>query len=634
MHDDAILDDTNSSAFMNPAGDLLSYSQPSPSTSLQLTLHLSRLSLRQIPYRTMSNTGRTSIIIPEVEQHDAQHAQHAQYPTFGQQETEEELTHLQVLIEDEAWEECLKRMKSNPEEIMGSRSVTALHLALEGGECPFPILRAMIEMEPMLPSRTDKNGNTPLHVACAGEFAYDPLVIATLLIAYPQAVLMRDKVEKTTPLHVLLTIGGDVNITCLKLLLDVAYSSVAGLPENYVLAVEFLASSIETSVAIAQHYPPLATRVAREMATSDPYGFPAFLRPFLHLPAPLCLDSPPQLMEHQRKLLLIRDGMQQVPLHIAARARLSKEVVELLLNEDRYPGAHKAAHVRERKDRYPLHYCGMYNGPKEAMAVIFEANKDVVTFHEQYGLTPYQASANCQGFTVEERRMKVRGSRQNASDPIENMFEQSKSFDQYQFMEVFLRATYKRFLVGDDFSVVHAASAVPSTHSFLNASIQLHPWQITTRDTKGNLPLHLACKVLRPHGINHGFYWMKKDIAYDLLFFRLVPEDRARDNPITILTEAYSKGASTLDDEGNLPLHSAIVSGKGMVDGIHSLIQAAPMALATRNTTDRLFPFMLAAMSDDLSLTLDLLLANPMMVQGGIDVCSEEKPAAKRIREV
>jgi ankyrin repeat protein len=444
---------------------------------------------------------------------------------------------------------------------------------------------------------------------------------------------MKDKVEKTTPLHMLLLIGGDVNITCLKLLLDVAYSSVAGLPENYVLAVEFLASPIEISVAIAQHYPPLVTRVAREMATSDPYGFPAFLRPFLHLPAPQSLDSPPQLMEQQRKLLLMRDGMKQVPLHIAARARLSKEVVELLLQEERYPGARKAAYLRERKDRYPLHYCGMYSGPKDSTACIFEANKDAISYHEHYGLIPYQGSANGLEYTLEERRMKIQGVREDSSDPIEDMFEQPKSVFFYRHLKLFLGLTYVRSVVGDDFSVVHAASAVPSPPGFLRASIQLHPWQMTARDKEGNLPLHLACKVLRPHGINHGFYWMKKDIEYDMLFFRLVPEDRARDNPITILTDACSKGASTLDNEGNLPLHSAIISGKGMVDGIHSLIQAAPMALATRNMTDRLYPFMLAALSDDLSLTLDLLLANPMMVQGGIDAYSEDKPAAKRIRE-
>jgi len=568
------------------------------------------------------------IIIPEIEQHAA-----AQIPDFGQQEVEDELTQLQMDIEAQEWEAVLQRMKTHPEEIIGSNSVTALHLALEGGECPFPLIRTMIEMEPMLSSRTDKNGNTPLHIACAGEFAYDPLVIATLLISYPQAVLMKDSVEKTTPLHMLLCIGGDVNITCLKLLLDVAYSSVAGLPENYVLAVEFLTSPLETSVTIAQHYPPLVTRVAREIATSDPYGLPAFLRPFLHLPAPQSLIAPSQLMDQQRKLLLMRDGMKQVPLHIAARRCLRKEVVELLLQNERYPGAHKAAHALERKDRYPLHYSGMYGGPMDSAACIFEVNKDAISFHEQYGLTPYNGISNTPDYSLEERRMSTTAARQDASEPIEGIFEMSKALTLFEKMQFFLRITYQRTATGDDFSVVHAASAVPSPPCFLRASLNAYPWQVDACDKDGNLPLHLACKVLRPHGINHGFYWMKKDVAYDQLYFRLVPEDRAKDNPITILAEAYNKGASTLDSEGNLPLHSAILSGKKMIDGVRSLIQAAPMALSTRNMAYRLYPFQVAAMSDDLSLTLDLLLANPMMVQSGIDLRSEEKPAAKRIRE-
>lgn len=572
--------------------------------------------------------GAGEVIVREIEQQAA--AQHSEFG--GQRDVEDELTELQMHIESEEWESALKRMKSHPEEILGSRSVTALHLALEGGECPFPIIRTMIELEPMLPASIDSNGNSPLHIACAGEFAYDPLVIATLLMAYPQAVLMQDQVEKTTPLHMLLGIGGDVNITCLKLLLDVAYSSIAGLPVNYVLAVEFLTSPLETSVAIAQHYPPMVTCVAHEIATSDPYGFPAFLRPFLHLPAPQSQLASPQLMENQRKLLLIRDEMKQVPLHIAARRALRKEVVELLLQEDQYPGACKAAHVLERKDRYPLHYCGIYGSPVDAAACIFECNKDAVYFHEQYGLTPYDGSSNCLEYTLEERRMRLKGVRQNASDSIEELFETPKSFLKYQQLTLFVSITYNQSAPKDDFSVLHATAAVPSPSHFLRASLKLYPWQMKARDNDGNLPLHLACKVLRPHGINHGFYWMKKDIAYEQIYVRLVPESHARDNPITVLTEAYSKGASALDNDGNLPLHLAILSGKGMVDGIRSLVQAAPMALSTRNMTHRLYPFTLAAMVNDLSLTLDLLLANPMMVQGGIDLYSEEKPSAKRIK--
>jgi ankyrin repeat protein len=571
----------------------------------------------------MSDEGE--VILREVDQLQGTH-----HPRQGELEVEDELTQLQFLIEAGEWDDVELRMKSHPEEIIGSRSTTALHLALEGGEIPFPLVKTMIEMEPMVASMTDKTGNTLLHIACASEFAYDPLVIATLLAAYPQAVLMQDSTEKSTPLAMLLVMGGDINITCLTLLLDVAYSRVAGLPKSYVLAVEFMTSSLDTTLLVAKHYPTLVTQVARQMAVSDPYGFPAFMRPFLHLPPPQSLVSPPQLMENQKEILAIRDGMRQVPLHIASRRGASVAVVELLLNEERYPGAHEACFALERKRRFPLFYCALYQAPTDAAMLVFEHNKDAIDADEEYGLTPFQACANSPHITLEERRMRLKATRNDPSEPIQSLFVDAKSWNLWKDLEFYLRLTNRCDPVGDDFSVNHAAAAIVSPPQFIRCNIGLYPWQLSKPDEQGFLPLHLACKVLRPEGISDKFYWLKKDIAIDQLYFRLIPEDRAKDNPITILTDAYPKGASTLDRQGNLPLHLAILSGKGMIDGIQSLINAAPMALCTRNVEHGLYPFMLAAMTGDPSLSLDLLLANPMMIQSGLD--SSGRPAEKRVR--
>ena len=570
-------------------------------------------------------SGEGQVILREVDQ-----PQGILHPRHGEREDEDELTQLQFLIEAGEWDEAEQQMKSHPEEIIGSRSSTALHLALEGGEIPFPLIKTMIEMSPMVASMTDSHGNTPLHIACASEFAYDPLVIVTLLAAYPQAVLMQDNTDKNTPLGMLLVMGGDVNITCLTLLLDVAYSRVAGLPKSYVLAVEFMTSPLDTALLVASHYPALVTQVTRQMACSDPYGFPAFLRPFLHLPAPQSLISIPQLMEDQKEILMVQDGLMQVPLHIASRRGASAAVVELLLNEERYPGAHQACFVLERKRRLPLFYSALYHAPFDAATLVFEHFKDAIDADEEYGLTPFQACANSSQFTLEERSMRLKSGRKDQSEPIQELFLEPKSCNFWKQLEFFLRLTYQRDAEGADFSVNHAAAATPSPPQFMRCSIDLYPWQLAMPDKDGFLPLHLACKVLRPEGICDQFYWMKKDIAIEAICFRLIPEDRAKDNPITILTDAYPKGASTLDRHGNLPLHSAILSGKGMIDGIQSLINAAPMALSTRNMEHGLYPFMLAAMTGDVSLSLDLLLANPMMVQVANDYSSQ--PAEKRAR--
>jgi ankyrin repeat protein len=226
--------------------------------------------------------------------------------------------------------------------------------------------------------------------------------------------------------------------------------------------------------------------------------------------------------------------------------------------------------------------------------------------------------------------MRLKATRNDPSEPIQSLFVDAKSWNLWKDLEFYLRLTNRCDPVGDDFSVNHAAAAIVSPPQFIRCNIGLYPWQLSKPDEQGFLPLHLACKVLRPEGISDKFYWLKKDIAIDQLYFRLIPEDRAKDNPITILTDAYPKGASTLDRQGNLPLHLAILSGKGMIDGIQSLINAAPMALCTRNVEHGLYPFMLAAMTGDPSLSLDLLLANPMMIQSGLD--SSGRPAEKRVR--
>jgi hypothetical protein len=67
-----------------------------------------------------------------------------------------------------------------------------------------------------------------------------------------------------------------------------------------------------------------------------------------------------------------------------------------------------------------------------------------------------------------------------------------------------------------------------------------------------------------------------------------------------------------------------------MIDGISSLIQAAPMTLSMKNAEHQLYPFMLAAITGDVNLTLELLLANPTMVNVGHHPTTE--PPEKKAR--
>ena len=157
----------------------------------------------------------------------------------------------------------------------------------------------------------------------------------------------------------------------------------------------------------------------------------------------------------------------------------------------------------------------------------------------------------------------------------------------------------------------------------------LFPWQVCERDEEGYLPLQRASMCYRREGVDENQYWLNEGVNQKQLYFRLFPENRAQDNPITIFVNAFPDGARALDKDLKLPLHWAIETGKQWHEGVQSLVQAAPLALGTRDGEHFLYPFMMAAMIGNLSLTLQLLLENPTMVESGIAI-EGDGPSRKR----
>mmetsp|Transcript_4072 Transcript_4072/g.6375 ORF Transcript_4072/g.6375 Transcript_4072/m.6375 type:complete len:600 (-) Transcript_4072:395-2194(-) len=549
----------------------------------------------------------------------------------GFQEVEDELTQLQLHIENEEWDAALERVRTHAAEIMPTRSqggngraMTALHLACENGDCPVVLLKAILGACPRVAGMTDREGNTALHSACGGQGAYNPDSITLLLIAYPQAVLMQECVDQSTPLHLLLLLGGDVNSLCVKLLLDVAYSKVAGLPLDYVAMEDFCGTDLTTSILIASNYPPSIVQKVRRIAVNDPLSFPNFLQPFIHLPAPTMLDVPSQLLDGQARLLLIQEGKKQTPLHSACARGVDNTVIELLTNESRYPGAHKAAKIRDHKNRCPIFYAGCYGVPVESIKTIYDLNPDAIHQYEEYNILPLDVTFISPNFTMEERKLEIKGKRDDPSKPIDQFFVLRSAIPMWITYQLFLRLTYHKSYEDpppgcSKWRVLHAAGSIHSPPQFLRSAIQLHPWQLRERDNEGYLPLHRAAMRSRPKGVDESQYWLNKGIAKKPLYFRLHPENRAKDNPVTIFVEAYPEGAQSLDKDFKLPLHWAIETRKKWNEGVESLVKAAPLSLSTRDMSHRLYPFMIAAMINDLNLTFQLLIANPMMVQSGID---------------
>jgi ankyrin repeat protein len=547
------------------------------------------------------------------------------------QEIEDELTPLQLLIENGDWEGSMNRVLTHPHEIMptqsgngSGRGLTALHLACESGDCPHLLLRAMLARRPRAVGMIDRDGNTPLHNACASRFAYDPVALCLLLIAYPQATLMQDFIERSTPLHLLLVLGGEVNRRCLRLLLDVAYSAVAGLPLSYVPQEDYcVIDDLINNLLTAANYPPIVIQIIREVAIEDPFSFPKYLYPFIQLPAPNTLDVSPQLLENQKQLLLIQQCNQQTPLHTACARGLGPEVFELLTSESRYPGAHQAARIKDQKDRHPLFYAACYGVNLDTVKVLYDLYPDAVHHYESYNILPLHVAYITPAYSNTDREFELIRSREDNSLSLEQCFKHPTAIPMWHTYEFFLRLTYHGTYQDPppgcaEWRILHALGCIPSPHHFVRSAVQLYPWQLKQYDENGYLPLQLAAMCKRPRGIDKNQYWLPEGINKRALYVRCLQEDRSRDNTLSIFVDGYRAAASILDQHQKLPLHWGIESGKQWNEGIKSLVDAAPLALTTRDGQRKLYPFMIAATIGNVSLTFNLLLSNPMVVRSGI----------------
>jgi len=559
-------------------------------------------------------------------------------PAFGVQEVEEDLTQLQLYIEEGQWEEALNRLMSHPHEVhhpraqpgSKARAMTALHLALETGECPLPVIHAILARKPLAAAMRDNHGNTPLHIACAGQFSYDHRVICCLLAAYPQAVLLSEDTEGATPLHMLLTLGGDVSLTCVTLLLDVAYSRMAGLPLAYVPLVDMICSPLSISMEIVANFPPRIVQLIRELAISDPYNFPSCFQPFLYLPQPETLECISERMENQGELLIMTDCKGHTPLHTCCSRALMPDVVRVLLNEHRYPGAHRASFVLDNKQRYALFYAACYQLPFEGAKLVFDVNPDAIRHIEEYRLLYPHVAYISPVYSQKDRTLELISTRLNPSDDIRNFFKTETMYKLYCTIEFYVRLTYHGTYLDppprhSKWRALHAIASVQSPPQVIRAAIGLYPWLLHERDEGENLPLHLACKNTYEEGNDEIHYWCLKGVNREKIHHRIDPEDLERENPITLFAVAEPRAAKCFDNDYCLPLHNAICSQKGFNDGIKSLISAAPQTLTVRDGKHHLYPFLLAAMDEvnTLDTVFDLLQSNPTLVQDGIQAFTQ-----------
>lgn len=102
------------------------------------------------------------------------------------------------------------------------------------------------------------------------------------------------------------------------------------------------------------------------------------------------------------------------------------------------------------------------------------------------------------------------------------------------------------------------------------------------------------------------------DEKFDWWYDKMFGGDHRLDKKeeIEMIVKAEPKTGRIRNQKGFLPLHLAIENDKCWEGGIQALVEAFPDALAMRDPVDKLYPFQLAAYSEDVDTTFELLRVN------------------------
>lgn len=158
---------------------------------------------------------------------------------------------------------------------------------------------------------------------------------------------------------------------------------------------------------------------------------------------------------------------------------------------------------------------------------------------------------------------------------------------------------------------LHTLTAVGGDHKVqcptvaLWLATRLYPKELSHRNPRGDLPLHIAASV--PHE------W--RSIPQQTL--QLLPVG-ANQPVLALMADAFPRAARIPDRRGRWAIHLAINAGKSFDTGMKRLIQAAPESLETIDPVTKLYPFLQAASHDSratLTTVFELLCAKPDLVR-------------------
>jgi len=194
-------------------------------------------------------------------------------------------------------------------------------------------------------------------------------------------------------------------------------------------------------------------------------------------------------------------------------------------------------------------------------------------------------------------------------------------------------------LGGRQWSTIHSISGrggitISRSHrrcpsAILYVALKMYPEQVRQKDETGNLPLH---NILSHPSAK----WIKVDIGWALSRRAKEFLTACNQTMLEMILDKYPMGCKVANRNGRLPLFLAIESGRNWDEGLSIIWKYYPEAAAIRDKATKMYPVMLAAVSDKLTLdtVYELIRCHPDIVADGIKKTTHEAYLEKQNREL
>lgn len=322
------------------------------------------------------------------------------------------------------------------------------------------------------------------------------------------------------------------------------------------------------------------------------------------------------------------------PLHITCSSQhASVEVVKVLLEGS---PTEEQTMMRDVDGDTALHTACRCGAPIEVLEVLLKADPTAVDKRDFEGLTPLLRLWVRYFVTLgDDVILSVQGS-QDLVGLLGEAWEKTILLLKYAQSQMATSRPKKPM-----FLPLHAVAAIDCPRPVIKICKTIYPEQINIKDEHGRTPLQIAiaAPIYKNHDLSvDGYnYELLDDLAardeldldggygesdHQMLSDERIEESYSSAEPsvIEILLENNLSIARETNKDGRLPLSEAILRGKSWYEGVKLILRAYPDGLSISDPPTNLYPFMLAAVEGNNTLTTvyELLKSNPELVRGGI----------------